>query len=63
MSNNTKIGLTCDTSQSDSLALVSQEPISYIKHSSYLLQETYWPYTKFAFTWLSWALEVGILKS
>lgn len=58
MSSNTKIDLTCYTSQSDSLALVPQKTISYIKHSSYLLQENYQPHTNFACTWLSGSLKL-----
>lgn len=35
MSTNTKIDLTCYTSHSDSLVLVSQDSVSYIKQSPY----------------------------
>lgn len=38
MSSNIKIDLTCYPSQADSLALVSKDPISYVKYFPYLLQ-------------------------
>lgn len=58
LSGNTETGLPCYPPHSDSLALVSQEAVPYIKPFARKWPAIYWLCIQLAF----WAFEVGILK-